>query len=83
MLNPQPREADLDARMGEAIKLSLVVPVFNESDTVTLFTDRVKAVFGSRDDIEVEIIFVNDGSADDTLAQLLCRVKIPKSASST
>lgn len=71
MLDPMPREEDIDARNGETIRLSLVVPVFNESETVSLFTDRVRAVLGCRDDIELEIVFVNDGSLDDTLTRLL------------
>ncbi|MFZ3159907.1 MAG: glycosyltransferase family 2 protein [Rhodoferax sp.] len=64
-------EENIEARNIENIELSLVVPVFNESETVSLFTDRVKAVFGKFNDIKLEIIFINDGSSDDTLARLL------------
>lgn len=71
MLNSNSLEKDLEARNVVDIKLSLVVPVFNESETVFLFTDRVKTVFSKSDDIRLEIIFINDGSSDDTLACLL------------
>lgn len=53
------------------VKLSLVVPVFNESETVSLFIDSVSNVFNSTPMIELEILFINDGSTDDTLARLL------------
>jgi polyisoprenyl-phosphate glycosyltransferase len=53
------------------IRLSFVVPVFNEAETVSAFVDRVKAVFDKLDTLSLEIIFVNDGSHDDTLNRLL------------
>ena len=51
--------------------LSLVVPVFNESETVSIFIDRIKEVFDALDSIDLDIVFVNDGSTDDTLSQLI------------
>lgn len=52
-----------------APELSLVVPVFNEEDAIPIFLERVPAmldgVVGSW-----EMIFVNDGSRDGTLACL-------------
>ena len=59
------------ARTDEKIVLSLVVPVFNESETVSRFIDRVKKVFDVLDSIDLDIVFVNDGSTDDTLRQLI------------
>lgn len=53
------------------VKLSMVVPVFNESETVSLFIDSVSSVFNNESSIELEIIFINDGSTDDTLPRLL------------
>ena len=61
----------IDARSIEHITVSIVVPVFNESETVSLFTEYVRAVFSKSSKISLEIIFVNDGSSDDTLARLL------------
>jgi len=54
-----------------AVETSLVVPVFNEQDTVCLFLDRIHQVFDDRPWIRLEVVFVNDGSEDGTLAALL------------
>ena len=51
------------------MKLSLVVPCYNEQDNVEKFyTETVKAFSGS--DFSYEFVFVNDGSKDNTLKQL-------------
>ena len=60
-----------DARTNEKILLSIVVPVFNESETVSLFMGRVNKVFDAFDWVDLDIVFVNDGSTDDTLKRLL------------
>jgi glycosyltransferase involved in cell wall biosynthesis len=61
--------------LNSKIKLSLVVPVYNEKETIDLFVDKVIDVFGSESLIELEIIFVNDGSSDNTLELLVTRQK--------
>jgi glycosyltransferase involved in cell wall biosynthesis len=53
--------------------LSLVVPLFNEAATIDLFLDRVTQVFSGHPDIHLEMLFVNDGSTDSSLAILLTR----------
>lgn len=45
------------------MKVSLVVPVFNEEDAIPIFYNAVRDCQGLSD-YEVEIIFVNDGSRD-------------------
>ena len=55
----------------DLVILSLVVPVYNEEETVALFVDRVSQVFGSDPAIKLELVFVNDGSSDATLDCLL------------
>jgi polyisoprenyl-phosphate glycosyltransferase len=55
----------------DLFSLSLVVPVYNEEETVALFVDRVKQVFASDSSIKLELVFVNDGSSDATLDCLL------------
>ena len=50
--------------------LSIVVPCFNEEETVSLFYDAVEKVLKTMD-ISDEIIFVNDGSKDNTLAEMI------------
>jgi polyisoprenyl-phosphate glycosyltransferase len=53
------------------VKLSLVVPVFNEMESVSLFINQVNATFQNIPAIIIEFVFVNDGSTDLTLEQLL------------
>lgn len=50
--------------------LSVVVPVFNENEVIHLFYDRVKAVLDSLDDNDYELIFVDDGSTDESYQKL-------------
>jgi len=45
------------------MKISLVVPVFNEEDAVPIFYETVRRELSEH---EVEIVFVNDGSKDST-----------------
>ncbi|ARD61547.1 glycosyltransferase [Kosakonia radicincitans DSM 16656] len=47
------------------MKISLVVPVFNEEDTIPIFYKTVRE-FDELKDYEVEILFINDGSKDAT-----------------
>lgn len=51
--------------------VSLIVPFYNESAGVTYFTSTVLPVLDSILDTNWEIICVDDGSKDDTLAQLI------------
>jgi glycosyltransferase involved in cell wall biosynthesis len=53
------------------MKSSLVVPVFNEAEAIPFFLHEVASVFACLPSCEVEIIFINDGSSDDTLKVLL------------
>jgi len=45
------------------MKISLVVPVFNEEDTIAIFYRTVREKLSQH---EVEIVFINDGSSDNT-----------------
>lgn len=47
------------------MKISLVVPVFNEEDAIPIFYQEVRRELAQ---YEVEIVFVNDGSTDGTEA---------------
>ena len=51
--------------------LSIVVPCYNEEETVELFYQAVEEIKPQiADAIELEYLFVNDGSKDQTLAKL-------------
>ncbi len=60
------------------MKLSLVVPCYNEEKNVSLFYEAVKADF-AKVDFDYELVFVNDGSHDATFKELrkLCDGDIP------
>ncbi|AWV45817.1 glycosyltransferase [Hafnia alvei] len=47
------------------MKISLVVPVFNEEDTIPIFYKAVRE-YAPLKEYEVEIVFINDGSKDST-----------------
>lgn len=55
-----------------AISLSLVVPVYNEADVIDIFVNKINEVFKTRTDIDLEMVFVDDGSTDGTAAVLEC-----------
>ena len=50
-------------------KLSIIVPCLNEQESIHLFYDEIISVLNTMD-IDYEIIFVNDGSTDDTLKEI-------------
>ncbi len=52
--------------------LSLVVPVFNEEESIDLFLDTVIPLLDQAS-LRFELIFINDGSLDDTFARLFER----------
>ncbi len=47
-------------------KISYVVPIYNESKNIIMFFERLHAVFGGIPNYEYEVIFVNDGSVDES-----------------
>lgn len=51
------------------MKISLVVPVFNEEEAVPIFYQTVREDKFLSDKV-VEIIFINDGSADNTVSEV-------------
>jgi len=48
--------------------VSIVIPVFNESGNLTPMLDKLNEIFS--DEYRYEVIFVDDGSMDDTIEQL-------------
>ncbi|MFA9388721.1 MAG: glycosyltransferase [Prolixibacteraceae bacterium] len=54
--------------MTTACKISIVVPCYNETESIREFYRVITEVLNSK--YHYELIFVNDGSTDDTLSQL-------------
>ncbi len=50
--------------------LSIVTPCFNESEVIGIFYKELRFALQGLSQLEFEIIFVDDGSSDDTLLQL-------------
>lgn len=64
---PTVRTTSLD----EPLVVSLVIPVYNEIDAIAPFLQRIRAVFAPHTQWRLELVFINDGSTDDTLPTLL------------
>ncbi|MGL5531165.1 MAG: glycosyltransferase family 2 protein [Culicoidibacterales bacterium] len=56
-------------------KISLVIPMYNEEEVISLFFEAIEAVRGQLPQYQFECIIVNDGSKDQTLAILLAYQK--------
>lgn len=52
------------------MKLSIIVPSYNEEETVNIFYEAMEEVHKSLTDIDYEYWFVDDGSKDKTLLQI-------------
>jgi dolichol-phosphate mannosyltransferase len=50
--------------------VSLVVPVYNESEVISVFYARARAALETLPGLDYELIFIDDGSRDDSFAQL-------------
>lgn len=51
-------------------KISVIVPCYNEEEALPLFYAEIQSVMAKMNDVEWELCFVDDGSADGTLACL-------------
>jgi glycosyltransferase involved in cell wall biosynthesis len=52
------------------MKIALLVPMYNEEESLPLFWEETQTVLQTLPDVQFEYVFVNDGSTDGTLAQL-------------
>jgi len=57
--------------MNKRHLISIVTPVFNEIEVIDAFYERARKVLDSLDSISYEIIFVDDGSTDDSYQKLV------------
>lgn len=51
-------------------KVSVIIPVFNEEENIDHLVYELNSYFQKENRFSTEIIFVNDGSSDDTMAKL-------------
>ena len=51
-------------------KLSIVVPCYNEEESIPLFYPAVEKVVRQMNDLQIEYWFVNDGSSDNSLIEM-------------
>ena len=54
---------------GAIVKLSIVIPIFNEEENIGLLYEELNSVLTSMS-LDYEIIFVDDGSSDESLAKI-------------
>jgi glycosyltransferase involved in cell wall biosynthesis len=66
---------DLFLRDGRVKKIiSVIVPVFNEYESIPFFYEKMKSVLEKLEDYDSEIIFINDGSTDGSISAIDCLI---------
>ena len=48
-------------------KVSIIIPAYNEEESLPLLYDRLSKVISNLKNYEFELLFINDGSKDNTL----------------
>ena len=48
-------------------KISIIIPAYNEEESLPLLYDRLNKVISNLESYEFEMLFINDGSKDNTL----------------
>lgn len=48
-------------------KISIIIPAYNEEESLPLLYDRLNKVISNLENYEFEMLFINDGSKDNTL----------------
>lgn len=51
-------------------KITILVPAYNEEESLPLLYERVSTIMNEMKDYEFELLFVNDGSKDNTLNEI-------------
>ncbi len=54
----------------ELLDISVIVPLFNEEDNIEILYQELQSVFNDKIKLTYEIIFINDGSTDESLKVL-------------
>jgi dolichol-phosphate mannosyltransferase len=61
-----PRNAGLETGEG-FLKLQIIIPIYNEEDNLSALFSRVREACEQIPDLDWSVIYVNDGSGDDSL----------------
>jgi dolichol-phosphate mannosyltransferase len=61
------------AEMAEQdnVYLSVIIPIYNEFESIPLLVDSLNEFFQEHSEYKAEVIFVNDGSRDQSVARLV------------
>lgn len=51
-------------------KISVIIPAYNEEESLPILYDRMKKLMDSMNNYEFEILFINDGSKDNTIDKI-------------
>ena len=51
-------------------KITILVPAYNEEESLPFLYERVSKIMNEVKDYEFELLFVNDGSKDNTLNEI-------------
>ena len=51
-------------------KISIIVPCYNEEESIPLFYTELSKVIKKMKDVTFELLFVNDGSTDNSLKEM-------------
>ena len=54
--------------------LTVIVPAYNESEGLRAFHERLSAVFAGMDELDCSVMYVDDGSRDDTW-DIMCELR--------
>ena len=57
----------MDQQKEKKVKITVIVPCYNEEAALHYFYEEMQKVMGIMQDVEFELLFVNDGSGDRTL----------------
>ena len=54
--------------LGDAMNIEIIVPCYNEEKNISTFYNEIDNVLN--DDIDWKILFINDGSSDNTINEI-------------
>src|SRR5574344_2542092 len=51
-------------------KISIIIPCYNEEEALPIYYDAMKIIMNDLKEVQFELIFVDDGSKDNTLNEM-------------